>query len=333
MKAIGYTKAGPIEAADALVEFAAPSPKPGANDLVVEVKAVSVNPVDTKVRQNVAPESGNKVIGYDAAGVVTQVGSDVSLFKVGDEVFYAGDLTRPGTNSELHVVDERIVGRKPSLSFTDAAALPLTSITAWEMLFDSFGLVEGEGEGDSILIVGGAGGVGSIMIQLVKQLTKLRVVTTASRQETRDWVELMGADYVINHREPLAAQVKELGLEPRHVALLTATDQHFDSIVELIKPRGHIGLIDDPQSLNIKPAKPKALSISWEFMFTRSMFQTDDMIKQHELLNRVADLVDAGKIKTTATNNLGRMSVSALSEAHVLQESGRAIGKTVLEGF
>ncbi len=281
-----------------------------------------------------APEQGTKVIGWDAAGVVQQVGSEVSKFKVGDEVFYAGDLTRPGTNSELHAVDERIVGKKPkSLGFAEAAGLPLTSITAWELLFDCFALKEGEGDGESLLILGGAGGVGSILIQLAKKLTGLTVIATASRPETIKWVQKMGADHVINHRESLVDQVKSLGLEPRYVASLTGTEGHFSAILELIKPRGHMALIDDPSSLDIMAGKFKALSFSWEFMFTRSMFQTDDIEKQHELLNRVSELLDEGTLISTVTNNLGKISVETLAEAHVQQESGRAIGKNVLDGW
>jgi zinc-binding alcohol dehydrogenase family protein len=334
MKAIGYKKSGPITAENSLIEFEADTPILGAHDLLVEVRAISVNPVDVKVRSKMSPETGTKIIGYDAAGLVKQTGSDVSLFKVGDEVFYAGDLTRPGTNAELHAVDERIVGKKPTtLSFSDAAALPLTSITAWEMLFDSFALTEGSGAGESLLIIGGAGGVGSIIIQLAKQLTEFTVVATASRPETTAWVKKMGADHVINHRESLVDQMKALNLEPSYVASLTASDQHFDAIVELIKPRGHIALIDDPQSIDINSMKCKALTFSWEFMFTRSMFQTADMIKQHELLNRVSELVDVGKIQSTATENMGVINAESLKKAHELQDGGQVIGKNVLEGF
>lgn len=334
MKAIGFNKAGPINDSNSLVEFEVGIPELGSRDLLVEVKGISVNPVDVKVRANMNPESGIKVIGYDAAGIVRQVGSDVSLFNVGDEVFYAGDFTRPGTNAELHAVDERIVGKKPtSLGFAEAAGLPLTSITAWEILFDSLGVKEGEGEGESILIVGGAGGVGSILIQLAKKLTNLTVVTTASRSETIEWVKKMGADHVVDHRKPLASQIKELGLEPRYVASLNGTEQNFTNIVELIKPRGHIALIDDPATLDIHAIKLKALSFSWEFMFARSMFQTKDMVKQHELLNRISTLIDNGEVISTVTNSLGKLSIETLKAAHVQQESGRVIGKNVLEGF
>ncbi len=334
MKAIGYNQAGPITALDALIEFETETPALGPRDLLVEVRGISVNPVDVKVRANMAPDMGTKIIGYDAAGIVRKVGNDVKKFEVGDEVLYAGDITRPGTNSELHAVDERIVGKKPkSLGFAEAAGFPLTSITAWELLFDSLGIKEGEGKGDSILIIGGAGGVGSILIQLAKKLTGLTVIATASRPETIEWVQKMGTDHVINHRESLVDQVKELGLKPRYVAALTGTDGHFPAIVELIKPRGHVAFIDDPETLDIMPGKLKALSFSWEFMFASSMHQTDDIEKQHELLNRVSELIDDGTLISTVTGNLGKISAETLKDAHAQQESGRVIGKNVLEGF
>ena len=334
MKAIGYRQNGPVNAPEALIEFEAPAPEPGANDLLVEIRAISVNPVDVKVRLAVPPEHGMKIIGYDASGVVRGLGSAVKNFKIGDEVFYAGDITRPGTNSEFHVVDERIVGKKPhSLDFTEAAGLPLTSITAWELLFDSLGLGQGGGQGEDILIIGAAGGVGSILIQLAKQLTELTVIATASRPETSEWVKKMGADHVINHREPLVEQMNALGRKPRYVAALVGTAEHFPAILELVKPRGHIAVIDDPKTLDILPGKRKALSFSWEFMFARPMHQTDDIGKQHELLNRVAELVDDGTLVSTVTGKLGRLGVTTLKKAHELQESGRVIGKNVLDGF
>lgn len=334
MKAIGYKQTGPISASDALIEFEMETPELKPRDLLVEVRGISINPVDVKVRVNMAPDKDIKVLGYDAAGVIREIGSDVSKFKVGDEVYYAGDFTRSGTNSELHAVDERIVGKKPeSLGFAEAAGFPLTSITAWELLFDSLGVKQGEGEGESLLVIGGAGGVGSVLIQLAKKLTGLTVIATASRPDTVDWAQKMGADHVINHRESLVDQVKALGLVPRYVAALTGTEGHFPAIVELIKPRGHIALIDDPQSLDVNSMKFKALSFSWEFMFTRSMFQTDDIEKQHELLNRVSEMIDDGTLISTVTNNFGKISVETLKHAHAQQESGRAIGKNVLEGF
>jgi len=334
MRRLGFNQAGPITAADALVNFEANTPELKPRDLLVEVRGVSVNPVEVKVRAAVPPDEGTKVIGYDAAGIVRQTGRDVSLFNVGDEVFYAGDITRPGTNAEFHAVDERIVGKKPSsLGYAEAAGLPLTSITAWELLFDCLKVKEGEGKGHSLLIIGGAGGVGSILIQLAKKLTELTVVATASRPETVDWVKKMGADHVINHRESLVEQMKGLGLAPQYVASLNGTGTHFPAIIELIKPRGHIALIDDPGSLDIHAIKSKALSFSWEFMFARSMYQTDDIEKQHDLLNRVSELIDDGSLISTVTHHLGKLSVETLKAAHVEQESGRVIGKNVLDGF
>ncbi len=334
MKAIAYANAGPITAENALIEIDLDTPEPGPRDLLVEVRGVSVNPVDVKLRTRVEPEGGPRILGFDAAGIVTAVGSEVSRFRPGDEVFYAGDITRPGSNAEYQLVDERIVGRKPaSLGFTDAAGIPLTAITAWEILFDNFGLSEGESGGDALLIVGGAGGVGSILIQLAKQLTGLTVVATASRPETVDWVESLGADRVVNHRKPLDEEMTALGVVPRYVASLTNTGDHFDSIVRLVAPRGEIALIDDPGTLDIMPLKPKALSLSWEFMFTRSMFQTPDMDVQHRLLNHVADLIDDGTLTSTVRRHGGRLGVENLKRAHEFQESGTAIGKTVLDGI
>jgi zinc-binding alcohol dehydrogenase family protein len=334
MKAIGYTDAGPISAENALVELEIDVPQPGPKDLLVEVRGISVNPVDVKVRTNMQPEGAPRILGFDAAGIVKEVGSETTRFRPGDEVFYAGDITRPGTNTAFHIVDERIVGRKPSsLGFAEAAGMPLTTITAWEILFDSFGLKEGEGAGEALLVIGGAGGVGSILIQLAKKLIGLTVIATASRSDTRAWVEKMGADHVVNHRRPLDEEMKALGISPRYVASLTNTAQHFASISDLIKPRGHIALIDDPKVLDILPLKRKAVSVSWEFMFTRSMFQTEDMDAQHLLLNSVADLLDDGTLISTVNRQGGTLSVASLRSAHELQESGTAIGKTVLDGF
>ncbi|OJJ23114.1 Zn-dependent oxidoreductase [marine bacterium AO1-C] len=334
MKAIGYNQPGPINAAQALVEFETEKPPLKSHDLLVEVRGISVNPVDVKVRANTPTKNGTKVIGYDAAGIVKEIGSQVSKFKVGDEVFYAGDITRPGTNAQFHAVDERIVGKKPtSLGFAEAAGLPLTSITAWELLFDSLNIKEGEGRSETLLIIGGAGGVGSILIQLAKKLTGLTVIATASRAETVAWVKKMGADHVINHRESLVDQIKSLGITPGYVAALNGTEQHFPAIIELIKPRGHVAIIDDPQTLDIRPGKAKALSFSWEFMFARPMHQTDDIEQQHQLLNRVSELIDKGVLVSTVTNNLGKLSVDTLKAAHEAQESGRVIGKNVLGGF
>lgn len=333
MKAIGYTSSLPITDENALQDFELPEPQPGPRDLLVDVRAVSVNPVDVKVRARVDPAGAPKVLGYDASGVVRAVGADVTLFKPGDEVFYAGAIDRPGTNSERHVVDERIVGRKPrSLSNAEAAALPLTTITAWELLFDRFGIPQGGGKGETLLIIGGAGGVGSIMIQLARELTGLTLVASASRPATREWVETMGAHHVIDHRADIPEQMKDLGLVPRYVAGLTGTDQHFPSIAKVLAPQGKFGLVDDPdpKAIDVTLIKQKAISLHWEFMFTRSLFETHDMIEQHRLLNAVADLIDDGRIRTTAHHDAGKMTVANLREAHRLQESGGAIGKTTL---
>ena len=336
MKAIGYTNNGPVDVDGGLEDIELDDPVPGARDLLVEVRAISVNPVDTKVRTRAAPESGHKVLGWDVSGVVRSVGDEVTLFAPGDEVFYAGALDRPGANSELHVVDERLVGRKPaSLSHADAAALPLTSITAWELLFDRFGIVEGEGEGDALLIIGGAGGVGSVMIQIARRLTKLRVVATASRPDTVAWCERMGAHDVIDHHGDMKAALASLGVVPRYVAGLTATDRHFPFVADVLAPQGKFGLIDDPDpsSIDIGLLKQKSLSLHWEFMYTRSMFGTADMDAQHRLLNRVADAVDDGTLVTTANRAMGTIDAANLREAHKFQETGAAIGKTVMEGF
>ncbi len=331
MKAIGYHIAGTPEELT-LVEVAQPTV--GPNDLLVAVKGVSVNPVDVKLRAAAQPDTLARVLGFDAAGVVTQLGDAVQGYTIGDEVFYAGDVTRAGTNAEFHAVDERIVGRKPqSLDFAEAAGLPLTTITAWEMLFDSFRLTEGAGTGQTLLVIGGAGGVGSILIQLAKALTKLTVIATASRPETADWVRKMGADHVVDHRGDLVAQIAALGISPTHVAALTATDEHWPAIIEVIAPRGQIALIDDPQVLDIKTAKSKALSIHWEFMFTRSMFGTEDIGAQRDLLNRVSAMIDAGTLQSTLTERAGQLSAETLRAAHLRQESGRVIGKQVLSGF
>ena len=331
MKAIAYTQNG---TASVLTDMQLPEPTPGPRDLLVHVQAVSVNPVDTKVRKGAAVTEP-RILGWDAVGTVQQVGDQVSLFKVGDSVFYAGAIDRPGSNSELHLVDERIVGHKPqSLDNAHAAALPLTSITAWELLFDRLGVPEGGGEGQSLLIIGAAGGVGSILTQLARKLTKLTVIGTASRDETRQWVTDLGAHHVIDHSQPLVAQLEAIGVgQVDHVASLTHTDTHFEQLIEALQPQGQLALIDDPKTLDVMPMKRKALSLHWELMFTRSLFQTPDMIKQHELLERVAELVDSGVLRTTLGEHYGTINAANLIRAHELIESGTAKGKIVLEGF
>ncbi|MFC5697021.1 zinc-binding alcohol dehydrogenase family protein [Pseudomonas sp. GCM10022186] len=337
MKAVAYFQNLPIDDPKALQDIVLPEPQPAPRDLLVEVRAISVNPVDTKVRRNAAPEAGQpKVLGWDVAGVVKAVGSEVSLFQPGDRVFYAGDLTRQGGNAEFHRVDERIVGHMPkSLDFTQAAALPLTSITAWELLFDRLQIAESRADqGQSLLVVGAAGGVGSILVQLARQLTGLTVIGTASRPETQAWVRELGAHHVLDHSKPLAEELRRAGLQQvTHVASLTQTDQHLDQLVEALAPQGRLGLIDDPARLDVAKLKRKSLSLHWEFMYTRSMFQTPDMLEQHRLLERVSQLIDAGVLKTTLGEHYGSINAANLRRAHGLLESGKAKGKIVLEGF
>ena len=338
MKAVGYFKSLRISEPDSLLDITADSPTPMGRDLRVAVRAVSVNPVDTKVRMRAQAGHGEpaKILGYDAAGVVEAAGPEVTLFKVGDEVFYAGSIVRPGTNSEFHLVDERIVGFKPkSLSFAQAAALPLTGITAWEILFDRFGIAPGKTpDGRALLVIGGAGGVGSIMIQLARKLTALTVIATASRPESVAWCKRLGADHVIDHSKPLAEQLKAVGhANVALIAGLTGTEQHFPAIADIIAPQGKFGLIDDPKSLDVMPLKRKAVSIHWESMFTRSMFATPDMIAQHRLLNEIAAMIDGGLLITTAAMELSPINAANMKKAHAQIESGKTIGKVVLEGW
>ena len=336
MRAVGYKRSLPIDQIEALIDLEIDKPAPQKRDLLVQVKAVSVNPVDTKVRKRADPPGGEaKILGFDATGVVAAVGPDVTLFKAGDEVWYAGSIIRPGTNSEFHLVDERIVGHKPkSLDFAAAAALPLTSITAWEMLFDRFAIAQGGGEGKSLLIVGGAGGVGSIAIQLARMLTRLTVIATASRPETRDWCKKLGAHHVVDHSKPMGEQLKGIGHRfVDYIFGVTESGQHFDTICDVIAPQGRFGLIDDPKSLDVAKLKGKSASLHWEAMFTRSTFQTADMDAQHRLLNEVAAMVDKGTIRTTVAENFGKITAANLRRAHAQVESGTTRGKIVLEGF
>ncbi|WP_024520108.1 zinc-binding alcohol dehydrogenase family protein [Bradyrhizobium sp. Tv2a-2] len=337
MKAVGYKKSLPIDAADALIDFEVPKPEPTGRDIRVAVKAISANPVDYKVRKRAEPPEGQvKILGYDAAGIVDAVGPEVSLFKPGDEVFYAGSILRQGTNSEFHLVDERIVGKKPeSLSFAQAAALPLTSITAWELLFDRLGAVPGKSvDPRTLLITGGAGGVGSILIQLARRLTGLTVVATATRPESQKWCLELGAHAVIDHGKPMKEQIESLRLPPvALVASLTFTEQHYKAIADFMAPQGKFGLIDDPAEFTMSVFKGKAISVHWESMFTRSSFQTPDMIAQHHLLNDVADLIDKGVLRTTLDQSFGSINAANLKRAHALLESGKSRGKIVLEGW
>jgi NADPH2:quinone reductase len=337
MKAVGYQKSLPIEDPQALFDFEADKPEPTGRDIRVAVRAISANPVDYKVRKRAAPPAGEtKILGYDAAGIVDAVGPDVSLFKPGDEVFYAGSILRQGTNAEFHLVDERIVGKKPAkLSFAQAAALPLTSITAWELLFDRLGAVPGRSvDPRTLLITGGAGGVGSILIQLARRLTGLTVVATATRPESQKWCRDLGAHAVIDHGQPMKEQIEKLKVPPvALVASLTFSEQHYKAIADLMAPQGRFGLIDDPTEFSISPFKGKAISIHWESMFTRSSFQTADMIAQHQLLNDVSDLIDKGVLRTTLDQSFGTINAANLKKAHALLESGKSRGKIVLEGW
>jgi zinc-binding alcohol dehydrogenase family protein len=335
MKAIVYAQHGlPIDHPESLLDMDLPEPVPGPRDLLVRVEAVSVNPVDTKVRRGAAVTSP-RVLGWDAAGIVEAVGSDVTAFRPGDQVFYAGSLTRPGSYSELHLVDERIAGHKPAtLDFADAAALPLTSLTAWELLFDRLKVPEQGGGGRTLLIVGAGGGVGSILTQLASKLTGLTVIGTASRPETAAWVRELGAHHVIDHTRPMPAQLAGLGIAHADIVIsLTHTDQHYADIIEILAPQGQFALIDDPATLDALPLKRKSISLHWELMFTRSMYETADMVRQREILDRVAALVDSGVLKTTVGERIGKIDAANLRRAHAIIESNKARGKLVLAGF
>jgi len=338
MRAIGYRKPSPE--LDHLEAFDIPRPAPRGRDLLVEVRAVSVNPVDYKVASGGGPGGSPgadaiKVVGYDAAGVVAETGPDATLFKPGDEVFYAGSIDRPGSDAEFHLVDERIVGRKPrTLDFPAASALPLTSITAWEAMFDRLDVSKPvPGAARSILILGGAGGVGSIAIQLARQLTDLTIVATASRPETVQWAKDMGAHHVVNHRHELSPQIAALGLGPPSFVFATVpAGAAFPDLAELIAPQGRIALINGEQA-DLFVFRQKSVSIHFELMFTRPLFQTADIEAQHRLLNEVADLVDSGRVRSTMRENLGRIDAANLMRAMRFLKTGGAIGKIVLAGF
>ncbi len=325
MKAVAYQQDRVLQDIDL------PIPEPGPHDLLVEIKAVAINPVDNKIRQRIVPEAGEwQVLGWDAAGIVCQVGERVSLFKPGDEVFYAGAIDRPGCFSEYHRVDERIVGRKPTtLRFEEAAALPLTAITAWELLFDRLS-VNSDSTG-SLLILAAAGGVGSLLTQLAHHLTGLHVIATASREESRNWIKNLGADYVIDHHHPLLPQINHLDFDAvDRVASLSHTDQHFTELIDCLIPQGKLALIDDPEDIDIRLLKRKSLSLHWEFMYTRSLFQTSDMIEQHHLLNQIAKLIDAGVLKSTLKHNAGTLNAENLEQALAALNRGHNTGKTIL---
>lgn len=338
MKAIALTRYLPIEDPRSLEDVELARPEPSGQDLLVRVEAVSVNPVDTKLRAPCARvEPQPRVLGFDAAGVVEAVGPGVSLFRPGDEVYYAGDITRPGCNAQYHLVDERLVGAKPaSVDFAAAAALPLTSLTAWELLFERMPFsFDADNRGRSLLVVGGAGGVGSITIQLATQ-AGFTVVATASRPQSQDWCRAMGAHHVIDHHQPLAGQLQALGLGQVDAAVnLADTDRYWEPLGQLLAPQGHLGLVVEPSGpLRVgDPYKAKSIGIHWEFMFTRARFRTPDMVAQHRILNRVAGLVEAGRLRTTLSEVLGRICAAGLRRAHGRLESGTTIGKLVLAGW
>ena len=340
MRAIGYRQSRSADDPLALVDIELPDPTPGAWDLLVRVEAIAVNPVDAKVRRRDQPEAGAwRVLGWDAAGTVEAVGSAVQGFAVGDPVWYAGALNRPGCNSEWQLVDARLVSRRPtSLSAAEAAALPLTAITAWELLFDRLRLSQGPEahRGEALLVMGGAGGVGSILVQLALQLTGQMIIASASRPQSQTWLRQLGVQHVIDHHQPLLPQLQAQGLgEVQRVVSLTHTDRHFEQLVEVLAPQGALALIDDPapEAINVLALKRKSLSLHWELMFTRSLFQTADMAAQGRLLAQVAQLVEAGRLRTTLANDLGPICAATLRQAHRMIESQTTIGKLVLSGW
>jgi len=337
MKAVGYIQSLPPSDSQSLFDFEAEAPIPGPRDLLVSVRAVSVNPIDCKVRMRAQGTVDKpKVLGFDCAGVVLATGSEVSLFKAGDEVFYAGSILRPGTNSELHLVDERLAGPKPrNLSFTQAAALPLTSITAWELLFDRLRIPLGRPQrAGSLLVIGAGGGVGSILVQLARRLTGVTVLASASRPETRQWVLERGAHHAVDHSKKLSEEVRALGFpNVEYIISLNQTGQHFDEIAELIAPQGRFALIDDPTPIDVARLKAKSASLHWESMFTRSSFETADMVEQHRILCQVSNLLEDGLLRTTLSHVAGAITAQNLRSAHATIESHRSIGKIVLEGF
>ncbi|MDX1679026.1 zinc-binding alcohol dehydrogenase family protein [Arsukibacterium sp.] len=339
MKAVGYQQCLAISEPQALQDIELAMPEASGRDLLVKVAAISVNPVDTKIRKRVAAADGEyKVLGWDAAGEVISCGNEVTLFQPGDKVYYAGALNRSGSNAEYQLVDERLVALMPAnLSYAQAAALPLTAITAWELLFDRLELDQPSLKYPRpiLLITGAAGGVGSILVQLARKLTSVCIVATASRPETQAWVTELGAHYVVDHSKPLQPQLTELGIDAvSHVASLTHTEQHYPELIKILAPQGKLALIDDPATgLDIMPLKQKSISLHWEFMFTRSLFATADMQMQHQLLTDLSRQIEQGQIKTTLQQTLGTINAANLRQAHALLESGKTIGKVVLAGF
>jgi zinc-binding alcohol dehydrogenase family protein len=337
MKAVGLHRPLPITDPESLVDLELPVPQPAGRDLQVEVSAISVNPVDYKQRMRATPGSGPTVLGWDVAGVVRAVGPDATLFRPGDEVYYAGSIHRPGANAQFHLVDERIVGRKPrQLDFPAAAALPLTTLTAWESLFDRLGIArDGSDRGKSILMIGAAGGVGSIAIQLARHLAGLRVIGSASRPESAQWVRELGAEHVIDHRAKLIDQLRTAGVDGvDYVLCLTDATEYFPAFADVIRPQGKICLIVSMAApVQLTPLMSKSVTVVWELMFTRSLHQTPDMQRQHEILDEVAALIDSRALKTTLSQNLGTINAANLRRAHALLEEGKTIGKLVLSAF
>jgi zinc-binding alcohol dehydrogenase family protein len=334
MTAIAFRKQSTLTEPDCLTDIVTTRPAPGRHDLLVAVRAVSVNPVDTKIRAGlVAVQDGVTSLGWDAAGIVEAVGDAVTLFRPGDAVYYAGTFNRSGSNAHFHLVDARIAGRMPdSLSFAHAASLPLTSLTAWQLLFDRLGVRPGKQAGaGSLLVLGGAGGVGSMLIQLARRLTGLTVIATASRQQSRDWCLALGAHHVIDHRHALAEQIDRLPVPPViFVAALSHTAEHLPQLADLIAPQGHLAIIDDHDTLDVVPFKAKSVSVHWEMVFTRPLYGTADMIAQHHILDEVAALVDAGVLRSTATQVLYPLDAARLIDAHRLVEGGGLTGKVVV---
>ena len=336
MKAIGFKQSLPITEPNSFIEFETEKPTPAGHDLLVKIDAISVNPVDFKIRQNSAKDTildTPKIIGWDAAGVVEAVGEKTTKFKVGDEVYYAGDITRSGSNAEYQLIDERIVGSKPkSLSSAEAAAIPLTGLTAYESLFDRIKVNPEKDKGKTVLILAGAGGVGSIAIQLAKKLGNLSVIATASRKDSIDWCKELGADHVINHHN-LKEELEGIGYkELDYIFDFVNLESYWETATDIIKPQGHIvSITGRNKPLNLNLLKNKSVTFAWEFMYTRSMFTTNDMERQHEILNELTDLLDAGTIKTTLTTTLEGFTVENLKKAHQMQESGKSIGKTVIK--
>ncbi len=336
MKAIGFKQSLPITENNSFIEFETEKPTPKGYDILVKISAISVNPVDFKIRQSAAKDTildTPKIIGWDAVGTVEAVGNTTSRFKEGDQVYYAGDITRSGSNAEYQLIDERIVGFKPkNLTIAEAAAIPLTGLTAWESIFDRIKINPETDKGKTILIIAGAGGVGSIGIQIAKKVAGLTVIATASRPESENWCSKMGADYVVNHYH-LKDELEKIG-HPHVDYILDFVDinRYWETITEIIKPQGHIVTIaGNSNPLNLSLLKMKSVSFSWEFMYTRSMFATEDMDKQHQILNEIANLLDAGTLKTTLTTTLKGFTVDNLKKAHQMQESGKTIGKTVIQ--